>query len=73
MNFENFTNAITIISKNHTSEILINKPITDTVGDLGTKDFTIHIVKCCAKVTENLIKSGYSLDMDKYGLSVQKY
>ena len=72
MNKETFFKAIEIISKHHSSEIVINQPINNFVGDLGTAKWTIHIKKCVPSVINKLIADGFMLDMGEFGLSVNK-
>lgn len=73
MNKETFFKAIEIISKHHSSEIVINQPINNFVGDLGTAKWTIHIKKCVPAVIDELKQEGYSLGMGEHGLSVSKF
>ena len=63
-----FLKAITILSINHSTKILINKPNNGHVGNLGSTEFTIDIIDCCASVMNNLIDKGYYLSM-KDGLT----
>lgn len=65
-----FTRAIELISEHHSSQISINLPKNDFVGDLGKTDWTIHINKCCHSVIAALIKEGFILHMDEKGISV---
>lgn len=73
MNKETFFKALEIISKHHSSEIVINQAINDFVGDLGTSKWTIHIKKCVPAVIDELKQEGFSLGMGEYGLSVSKF
>jgi len=72
MNKENFFKALEIISAHHSSEIVINQPINNFVGDLGKCKWSIHIKKCVPAAINELIQAGYMLDMGEYGLSVSK-
>lgn len=65
-----FTRAIELISEHHSSQISINLPKNDFVGDLGKTDWTIHINKCCHSVIAALIKEGFILHMGEQGISV---
>lgn len=65
-----FTRAIELISEHHSSQISINLPKNDFVGDLGKTDWTIHINKCCHSVIAALIKEGFILHMGEHGISV---
>lgn len=73
MNREKFLAAIEIISKFHTTEMRINKPKSNFVGDLGTSKFTIHITKNCVGCTTALQEAGYKLSMDEWGMEVDHY
>lgn len=73
MKLEHFTKAIELLTPYHSTELSINKPLDNFVGELGSKRWTIHITKCCPAVINDLIASGYSLGMDKNGLYVEKY
>ena len=56
MKKDDFYTAIEILSKYHTSQITINQPINNFVGNLGQSEWTIHINHCvpaaivCSKV-----------------------
>lgn len=74
MKANDFLKAIEILSSNHSTGIVVNQPRNGFVGDLGSKEFTIHITKCCVSVVNKLIEAGYSLSMtESVGLSVEKY
>ena len=68
-----FLKAITILSINHSTKILINKPNNGYVGNLGSTEFTIDIIDCCASVMNNLIDKGYYLSMKDGLTSVNHY
>lgn len=72
MDKNNFYKALDIISSHHSSEIVINQPINNFAGDLGSSEFTIHIKKCVPSVINKLIQDGFMLDMGEYGLLVSK-
>lgn len=65
-----FIKAIEIISSHHSSQISINLPKGDFVGNLGKEEFSIHINKCVPSVIEKLIREGFILSMTEQGLSV---
>lgn len=73
MNSKQFITAIGIISKNHSTQLFINKPLGNSLGNLGVNEYTIRIKDCCASVFNNLIKEGYSLSMTDGLTSVTKY
>ena len=72
MNFADFTTAIELVSKFHTTELVINQPINNFVGHLGESKWTIHIKKCVPAAVNALIANGYSLSMTEYGLLVDR-
>ncbi len=65
-----FTRAIELISEHHSSQISINLPKNDFVGDLGKTEWTIHINKCVPSVINKLIQEGFLLSMTEQGLMV---
>jgi hypothetical protein len=73
MKKDHFLQALEIISRNHSSQIYINKPYGETIGNLGATEFTIRIKDCCAKVMSNLLEAGYSLSMTDGLTSVNNY
>jgi hypothetical protein len=73
MNAQNFTKAVEIISKHHSTEIKINGPQNGHVGLLGYAEYNIYISKCCPAVTKELLLDGYSLNMTHDGLQVDKF
>jgi len=73
MNSKQFITAIGIISKNHSTQLFINKPYGTSIGNLGVNEYSIRIKDCCASVFNNLIKEGYSLSMQDGLTSVSKY
>lgn len=72
MNIEQFNEAIKIISVQHSSVVKINTPKNNFVGDLGDKNFRLHIIECVPAVVNKLIGAGFSLCMTKDGLLVTK-
>ena len=74
MKKDHFLQALEIISRNHSTQIYINKPYGNFVGDeIGTTEFTIRIKDCCAKVMSNLVEAGFSLSMEDGLTSVNNY
>lgn len=72
MNKQDFLQAIEIISMHHTTNLVINKPVNGTIGNLCTSEFSIHVTDCCASVVNKLKEAGYSLSMNNGGMSVWK-
>lgn len=74
MKKNDFITALELLSENHSTELIINQPINNFVGELGSKEWTIHITNCVPAVINKLIDAGYSLRMEKgYGLCVCKW
>ena len=72
LNSKDFTTALEIISKDHSTELAINTPKNNFLGNMGQSEFRLHIKKCVASVVNNLIKACYILDMGPEGLEGDK-
>lgn len=72
LNSKDFTTALEIISKHHSTELAINTPINNSVGYIGQSEFKLHINKCVPAVINSLIKEGFILRMGPEGLEVDK-
>lgn len=72
LNSKNFTTALEIISKDHSTELAINTPKDNFLGNMGQSEFRLYIKKCVPSVVNNLIKAGYILTMGPEGLEVDK-
>lgn len=72
LNIKDFTTALEIISKSHSTELAINIPKNNFVGNMGQTEFRLHIKKCVPSVINNLIQVGYILNMGPEGLEVDK-
>lgn len=72
LNSKNFTTALEIISKHHSTELAINTPINNLVGYIGQSKFRLHIKKCVPAVIHSLVKEGFILSMGPEGLEVDK-
>lgn len=71
LNSKNFTTALEIISKHHSTELAINTPSNNFVGYMGS-EFRLHLKKCVPAVINSLIKEGFILSMGPEGLEVDK-
>lgn len=73
MKAENFIKAIEIISKSHTSKVVINhvRPGKQVSPVLASP--TIDITQCCAAVIDDLKSAGYALSMHDGMLYVEDY
>ena len=72
LNSKDFTTALGIISKHHSTELAINTPRNNFVGYMGQTGFRLHIKKCVPAVINNLVKEGFILSMGPEGLEVDK-
>lgn len=72
LNIKDFTTALEIISKYHSTELAINTPKNIFVGYIGQTEFRLHIKKCVPSVINNLIHEGYILNMGPEELEVDK-
>lgn len=72
LNSKDFTTALEIISKHHSTELAINTPSNNFVGYIGRSEFRLHIKKCVLAVISSLIKEGFILSMGPEGLEVDK-
>lgn len=72
LNSKDFTTALEIISKHHSTELAINTPINNFVGYIGQSEFMLHIKKCVPAVIHSLIKEGFILSIGPEGLKVDK-
>ena len=71
-NSKDFTTAIGIISKHHSTELAINTPSNNFIGYIGQSEFRLHLKKCAPAVINSLIKEGFILSMGPEGLEVDK-
>lgn len=72
LNSKNFITALEIISKHHSTELVINTPRNNFVGYIGRSEFRLHLKKCVPAVINNLIKEGFILRLGPEGLEVDK-
>ena len=72
LNSKDFTTALGIISKHHSTELAINTPRNNFVGYMDQTRFRLHIKKCVPAVINNLVKEGFILSMGPEGLEVDK-
>lgn len=72
LNSKDFITALEIISKDHSTELAINTPKNNLLGNMGQSEFRLHIKKCVPSVINHLIKAGYILNMGPEGLEVDK-
>ena len=72
LNSKDFTTALGIISKHHSTELAINTPRNNFVGYMGKTRLSLHIKQCVPAVINNLVKEGFILSMGPEGLEVDK-
>ena len=70
---ENFLEAVAILTKNHSNEIIVNKSTGhgSSTGDVTNP--TLHITNCTASAINNLKEAGFSLSMNDGFMSVEDY
>ena len=74
LNSKDFTTAIEIISKHHSTELAINTPINNFAGYIGYRAIQIQVTpkEMRTAVINSLIKEGFILSMGPEGLEVDK-
>lgn len=72
LNSKDFTPALEIISKPHSTELAINTPSNNFVRYIGQSEFRLHLKKCVPAVINSLIKEGFILRRGPEGLEVNK-
>jgi len=72
LNSKDFTTALGIISKHHSTELAINTPSNNFIGYIGQSEFRLHLKKCAPAAINSLIKEGFILSMGPEGLEVDK-
>lgn len=72
LNSKDFTTALEIISKHHSTELAINAPSNDFTGYTGRSKFGLHPEKCVPAVINSLVREGFILRMGPEGLEVEK-
>lgn len=72
LNSKDFTTALEIISKHHSTELAINTPSNNLAGYMEQSEFRLHLKKCVPAVIYSLIKEGFILSMGPEGLEVDK-
>lgn len=72
LNSKDFTTALEIISKRHSTELAIKTSNNNFVGYMRQSKFRLHLKKCVPAVINNLIKEGFILRMGPEGLEVDK-
>jgi hypothetical protein len=72
LNSKDFTIALGIISKHHSTELAINTPSNNFAGHRGQSEFRLHLKRCVPIVINSLIKEGFILSMGPEGLEVDK-
>ena len=70
---ENFIEAVTILTSNHSNEVIINKATGNGATTGNSKEPTLHITNCTASAIDNLKEAGFSLSMGKGHMVVEDY
>ena len=73
MTSENFSLAISVIIKSHSTKMVVNH--VDPNGQVSPvlTNNTIHILNCCPAVINELREFGFSFSMDANGLEIMDY
>lgn len=58
LNSKDFTTAIGIIPKHHSTELAINPPSNNSIWYIGQSEFRLHLKKGVPAVINSLIKEG---------------
>lgn len=72
LNPKDFTTALGIISRHHSTELVINTPRNNFAEYIGQSKFRLHLKKCVPAVINSLIREGFILSMGPEGLEVDK-
>ena len=73
LNSKDFTTALEIISKHHSTELAINTPSNNFAEYIRQSEFRLHLKKCVPAVINSLIKEGFILSLGPEGLEVDKF
>ena len=73
MKIANLLQAIEIISKSHSTKVVINHVEPNGQVSKVLESPTLEIVDCCASVVENLKKAGFTLSMHKGKMFVDDF
>lgn len=68
-----FLEAVAILTKNHSNEIIVNKSTGHGSTTGNEVEPTLHITNCTASAINNLKEAGFSLSMDNGFMSVSKF
>ena len=73
MKATNFIKAVTILTENHSNEIIVNIAKGHMTKTGNAENPTLHIKNCTASAINKLKEAGFSLSMDNGLLSVDDY
>lgn len=73
MKLDNFLKAMTIMSENHDTKIVINHVNKNGQVSPILESPTIQIIDCCGAVINALKKSGFSLSMQNGMMSIDDF
>jgi hypothetical protein len=73
MKATNFIKAVTILTENHSNEIIVNISRGHISNTGNAENPTLHIKNCTASSINKLKEAGFSLSMDNGLLSVDDY
>lgn len=70
---KNFLQALSIVSKNHSNTVIINKSTGNGSTTGSEANPTLHIVNCTGTAHNNLVDAGFSLSMHNGSMVVDDY
>ena len=70
---ENLLEAVKILSKNHSNEIVVNHVEEGGQVTANEENPTLHVYNCTASAVNNLKKAGFTLSMDQGLMCVDDY
>ena len=73
MKIENFIEAVTILTHNHSNDVIINKSFGNGSNTGHSENPTLHIVNCTGASIDKLKKANFALSMEDGFLSVHDY
>ncbi len=68
-----FLEAVAILTKNHSNEIIVNKSTGHGSTTGNEAEPTLHITNCTAAAVNNLKAAGFTLSMNGGFMTVEKF
>ena len=73
MKVVDFLEAVAILTKNHSNEIIVNKSTGHGSTTGNEANPTLHITNCTASAVNNLKEAGFTLSMNGGFMTVEKF